>query len=105
MLRRFHAFFHQLAGPGASPPETTLVFDMGNNSEDNFRLIDELNLKFVGSVKLDQHRDLAEVTNDDPRFVPCRATDLEGAKAFRVKRKVAGKDRVLVVTYSQNASH
>ena len=102
MLRRFHAFFRELAGPNASPPDTTLVFDKGNNSEDNFRLIDKLELKFVGSVKLDQHRDLAEVTNDDSRFVPCRAADLEGAKAFRVKRKVAGKERVLVVTYNQN---
>ncbi len=102
MLRRFHAFFRELAGPDASLPETTLVFDKGNNSEDNFRLIDKLKLKFVGSVKLDQHRDLAEIANDDSRFIPCRAADLEGAKAFRVKRKVAGKERVLVVTYNQN---
>jgi len=65
-------------------------------------LIDQLKLKFVGSVKLDQHRDLAEVTNDDSRFVPCRAADLEGTKSFRVKREVAGKERVLVVTYNQN---
>jgi len=102
MLRRFHAFFRELVGPDASLPETTLVFDKGNNSEDNFRLIDQLKLKFVGSAKLDQHRDLAEVTNDDSRFVPCPAADLEGTKAFRVKREVAGKERVLVVTYNQN---
>lgn len=102
MLCRFHAFFRELAGPGADVPDTTLVFDKGNNSEDNFRLIDELELKFVGSVKLDQHRDLAEVPHDDPRFVPCTAPALEGTKAFRVKRTVAGKERVLVVTCSQN---
>jgi transposase len=102
MLRRFDAFFRELAGPGVSVPETTVVFDKGNNSDDNFRLIDRLQLKFVGSVKLDQHKDLAEVFHDDSRFTPCRATDLEGTKAFRVKRKVAGKERVLVVTYNQN---
>lgn len=102
MLHRFHAFFRDLDGPGAKLPETTLVFDKGNNSEDNFRLIDELQLKFVGSVKLDQHADLGEVATDDRRFVACQAADLEATKAFRVRRKVAGKERVLVVTYNQN---
>jgi transposase len=102
MLRRFHTFFRELVGSEASLPETTLVFDKGNNSEENFRLIDRLQLKFVGSVKLDQQKDLAEVPHDDPRFTPCRTANLEGTKAFRVKRKVAGKERVLVVTYNQN---
>jgi transposase len=81
--------------------KTTFVFDKGNNSEENFRLVDRLHLKFVGSVKLGQHRDLAEVPNDDSRFRPC-PPDLEGTKAFRVTRTVAGKERVLVVTYNQN---
>jgi hypothetical protein len=58
LLRRFHEFFSRL-GNGGQQPETTLVFDKGNNSVDNFRLLDQLNYKFVGSVKLGQHRDLA----------------------------------------------
>jgi transposase len=78
------------------------VFDKGNNSEDNFRLLDQLELKFVGAVKLDQHRDLAEVPNDDPRFTQCSAPELEGTRTFRVTRKVADRERVLVVTYNQN---
>ncbi|MGM0489896.1 MAG: IS1634 family transposase [Planctomycetota bacterium] len=102
MLRRFHAFFREIAGEQFPMPETTVVFDKGNNSEDNFRLLDELELKFVGSVKLDQHRDLAEIPNNDPRFIHCTSADLEGTKAFRVTRKVAGRDRVLVVTYNQS---
>ena len=102
MLRRFHAFFRELVGQRCDPPETTVIFDKGNNSKDNFRLLDELKLKFVGSVKLDQHRDLAEVPNDDPRFRPCTSADLEGTKAFRITRVVADKERVLVVTYNQS---
>jgi len=101
MLRRFHAFFREVAGKRPLP-ETTVIFDKGNNSKDNFRLLDELELKFVGSVKLDQHRDLAEIPNDDPRFQHCTSVDLEGTKVFRVRRKVAGRDRVLLVTYNQN---
>jgi len=36
----------------------TLIFDKGNNSADNFALIDTLELPYVGSVKLDEHPDL-----------------------------------------------
>ena len=101
LLRRFHEFFARLGRDGQQP-ETTLVFDKGNNSVDNFLLLDQLNYKFVGSVKLGQHRDLADVSNHDGRFRSCASVDLEGTKAFRVLRTVAGKERVLVVTYNQN---
>ena len=40
-------------------PETTLIFDKGNNSAENFGLLDSLKLKFVGSVKLKEHPELA----------------------------------------------
>lgn len=108
MLQRFDEFFRELSTEDLSPPETTLVFDKGNNSQDNFALFDTLKLnsgealKFVGSVKLDDHKELALVPNDDPRFVPCHSPELEGTKAFRVKKQVFGQERILVVTYNQN---
>lgn len=108
MLKGFEEFFRELSGDDLPSPETTLVFDKGNNSEENFALLDSLKLhngeplKFVGSVKLDEHKELAEVSNEDPRFVPCASLELDGAKAFRVKKEVYGKERVLVVTYNQN---
>ena len=108
MLKRFHSFFKKLSEDDCPIPETTLVFDKGNNSEDNFGLLDSLKLddgeplKFVGAVKLDQHKELAEVSNDDPCFVPCSSPELEGTKAFRVTKNVYGKKRVLVVTYNRN---
>lgn len=102
MLRAFHAFLKQIAGPGAPLPETTLIFDKGNNSKDNFALVDELDLKFVGSVKPDEHKDLAEIPNDDPRFVDCGSARLEGTKAFCTTKTVYGRERTVVVTYNQN---
>ncbi|NUQ65121.1 MAG: IS1634 family transposase, partial [Pirellulales bacterium] len=102
MLRAFHAFLKQIAGPGAPLPETTLIFDKGNNSKDNFALVDELDLKFVGSVKPDEHKDLAEIPNDDARFVDCGSARLEGTKAFRTTKTVYGRERTVVVTYNQN---
>ena len=102
MLRAFHAFLNAVTGRPGPLPETTVIFDKGNNSRDNFALIDELKLKFVGSVKLDEHKDLAEVPNDDPRFVTCGSARLQGAKAFRVHKTVYGQERTVVVTYNQN---
>ena len=51
----------------------------------------------VGSVKLDEHKDLAEIPNDDGRFVPCGNARLEGTKAFRVRKTVYGQERTVVV--------
>lgn len=108
ILKKFHDFLGELSGGDLALVETTLIFDKGNNSEDNFALLDSLQLrggevlKFVGSVKLDEHKYLAEISNDDPSFVPCRSPELEGTKAFRVKKEVYGRERVLVVTYNQN---
>lgn len=101
MLERFATFFREVAGNDVEVPETTLVFDKGNNSAENFHLLDSLPLRFVGSVKLDEHKDLAEVHNNDPRFQTTRDHP-EGTKSFRVKKQVYGCQRVLVVTYNQN---
>lgn len=102
VLKRFHAFLCGIANKDCPTPKTTLVFDKGNNSADNFALIDSLDLDFVGSVKLDEHKDLAQISNTDSRFVSCPQDLLEGTKSFRVKKEVYGKERTLVVTFNQN---
>jgi len=90
-------------------PQVTLIFDKGNNSTENFNLIDSLNLNYVGSVKLEEHKELAQISNKDERFQLCNENEdedeedeLEGTKSFRVKNLVYGKERILVVTYNQN---
>jgi transposase len=100
VLSRFHQSFRELAGGATGVPETTLIFDKGNNSAENFGLLDTLSLKFVGSVKQKEHPELAEVPQTDPRFVRCASPGLKGTKAFRVTKTVAGSERVLVVTYN-----
>ena len=102
MLRRFHSFFKELSGDNGSVPDTTVIFDKGNNSPDNFALLDWAGLDFVGSVKLNEHKELALIPNNDPSFVPCNSAELEGTKALRITKKVYGRQRTLVVTYNQN---
>lgn len=102
MLQRFADFFRDLHPDSQSRPQTTLVFDKGNNSKENFALIDSLQLSYVGSVKLDEHPDLVEISNSSPTFQACRAVGLIGTKTFRVKQQVYGQERILVVSYNQN---
>jgi len=102
MLQKFHRLLNDLGGKTCAVPQTTLIFDKGNNSADNFALIDSLGLDFVGSLKLDEHKNMAQIQNSDPIFESCKAVELEGTKAFRVKKKVYGRQRILVVTYNQN---
>jgi transposase len=102
VLGRFHRFFRELSGEPTVVPETTLIFDKGNNSAENFGLLDSLNRKFVGSVKQNEHPELAAVPHTDPRFVGCASPSLKGVKAFRVTKTVAGSERILVVTSNPN---
>ena len=102
MLRRFHSFFKELSADNSSTPDTTVIFDKGNNSADNFALLDSAGLDFVGSVKLGEHKELVRIPNNDSAFVPCQDAELEGTKVLRVTKKVYGRQRTLVVTYNQN---
>jgi transposase len=99
VLDRFHQAFRELSGGTTDVPETTLIFDKGNNSAENFSLLDALELKFVGSVKPSEHPEMAEIPHTDRRFVACAGPGLKGTKAFRVTKTVAGSERTLVITY------
>jgi len=100
MLERFHRFFRQLSGAPATP-DLTVIFDKGNNSKENFAWLDSRQLSYVGSVKLDEHKELAAVANDDDRFQTSDAHP-PGCKSFRIHKTVYGRKRLLVVTYNQN---
>jgi transposase len=102
MIARFGEFMKEISSEHNVSEKTTVIFDKGNNSNENFALVDSLKLKFVGAVKLDQVKELAGTSNKDARFSPCESPDLEGTQAFRVSRNLYGKKRTLVVTYNQN---
>ncbi len=105
MLQRFHSFCNELFSTPVTKryeSDMTLIFDKGNNSAKNFNMLDSLGVNFVGSVKLDEQKDLAMVSNNDGAFVSCRSAQLEGTKAFRVTKDLYGRERVFVVSYNQN---
>ena len=103
VLEKFGQWLKACAGTSqAASVKPTIIFDKGNNSEDNFSLIDRLELPYVGSVKLDEHADLAAVSNQDARWEAAIEPGLEGTKSWRVQQVVYGKERTLVVTYNQH---
>ena len=102
VLEKFQRWLKERAGSTWRASKPTLIFDKGNNSADNFALIDSLELPYVGSVRLDEHPDLAKVSNQDARWQPASEPGLEGTKSWRLQQVVYGKERTLVMTYNQN---
>jgi transposase len=102
VLARFQRWLVQRAGSTWATTKPTLIFDKGNNSGDNFGLIDQLELPYVGSVKLDEHPDLKQVSNRDARWQAATEPGLAGTKSWRTQQEVYGKERTLVVTYNEH---
>jgi transposase len=101
MLKKFHDFIKTNWESNISLSKLTIIFDKGNNSKDNFKLVDSLKVHYVGSVKLSEFKSLAEISNKDSRFITSKSVGLESTKSFRVRKKAHGKIRNLVVTYNQ----
>ncbi|MGH9012686.1 MAG: IS1634 family transposase [Acidimicrobiia bacterium] len=80
--------------------ELTLVFDAGQNSEDNFELIEGSPLHFVGSLPPSDHPDLLAVPKDRYRAVDRQR--FPGLTAFETRKVVFGTERRIVVTHSEN---
>ena len=81
----------------------TIVFDKGNNSPENIGgFYGWPEYHFVGSVKPDDHKDLALVSNNDSRFEPLVDPRLEDVKAFRARKKIYGRELTVVVTFNNN---
>jgi len=102
VLERFQRWLKERAGSTWATAKPTLIFDKGNNSANNFALIDTLELPYVGSVKLDEHPELAKVSNQDARWQSATEPGLEGTKSWRTQQVVYGQERTLVLTYNQN---
>jgi len=94
--------FAQQTGLSDGTPSLTVIFDKGNNSADNVALLDDLQLTFVGSVKLSEHKDLAGISSQDERFSPATHPELSDIRLFATTKTVYGKERRLVVTWNQN---
>ena len=97
LVTRFGAIADS-AGAGAG--ELTLVYDAGQNSQDNQDLIEDSPLHFVGSLAPSDHPDLLAVPKR--RYKVVDKQRFPGLTAFETRKIVFGHERRLVVTHSQN---
>jgi len=80
--------------------EVTIVFDKGNNSEDNMEQVEASPYHFVGSLVPAHHKDLLAISARQYRSL---ADDgLEGVRAYRTVKEVFGEERTVLVTYNDN---
>lgn len=94
--------FQTLVGdePGEGAERLTLVFDAGQNSEDNYELIEGSPFHFVGSLPPSDHSDLLAVPTDRYRAVAPEV--FPGLTAFETTKVVFGAERRIVLTHSEN---
>jgi transposase len=87
----------RLAALGVEREQLTLIFDKGNNSKSNQALADELELKVVGSLPGARHSELLAL----PRSAYRQLEGIEGTSAHRTAKHLYGRERVVLVTHSQ----
>jgi transposase len=91
--------FEALCGDEDGVGRLTLVFDAGQNSAENYELIEDLPFHFVGSLPPSDHPDLLAVPKARYRVVDKER--FPGLRAFETTKEVFGAFRRIVVTHSQ----
>lgn len=77
----------------------TIVFDKGNNSEENLSRVDASPYHFVGSLKLSQCPEIVDFKNQ--WLTPLNHPNLSGASSFRYPKNIFGDDRTVVIVYNE----
>lgn len=78
----------------------TLIFDKGNNSEDNIGKVDRSPFHFVGSLVPSQHEELLDVPRS--KYEHLEGERFEGVYAYRTRKVVFGRERTIVVTFNED---
>ena len=100
MVRELIARFGALgvAGADREGARLTLVYDAGQNSDDNYELLDGGPLSFVGSLPPSDHPELLAIGAGRYRVVDEEA--FPGLRAFETTKVVFGRTRRLVACHS-----
>lgn len=77
----------------------TVVYDKGNVSRENQRLVDESKFHYVSALTVASQRDLVDEAN--PQLAPVEIQPGETVPAYRTKREIWGSDRTVVVLCSE----
>ena len=103
MVKELVARFEKLLPTGednGGRDKLTLVYDAGQNSEDNYEVLKGKPLHFVSSLPPSDHPDLLAVPKDKYQVVDSER--FPGLTAFEATKVVYGAERRLVVCHSEN---
>jgi hypothetical protein len=78
----------------------TIIFDKGNNSQDNLQAIEESPYHFIGSLVPTQHPDLLGIPAREFRALD--EEGLPGVRVYRCQKEVFKAQRTILVTYNEN---
>jgi transposase len=78
----------------------TIIFDKGNNSQNNLQAIEESPYHFIGSLVPTQHPDLLAIPAR--MFRPLDDEGLPGVRVYRCQREIFKAQRTVLVTYNEN---
>jgi transposase len=96
-IELIRARLEQLGLTEAELSQLTLVYDKGNNSKANQPLADELGLGVVGSLSPSRQPELLEIERDQFHEL----AETPGTLAYRTQIELYGRERTVVVSYSQ----
>jgi len=80
--------------------DVTIVFDKGNNSQDNLDAVEESPYRFIGSLVPTHHPDLLAIPAK--MFRPLDEEGLAGVRVYRCQKEVFKVKRTVLVTYNEN---
>ncbi len=79
--------------------DITLVFDKGNNSEENLERVADSPFHFVGSLVPTQHQDLLSISRKAMRQLD--PAQLPAVRSYRTRKVVFGIERTVLCTFNQ----
>ena len=102
--KEFHVMMGKLkARYGAitkSKADVTVVFDRGNNAEDNIELLEsgEIKLHYIGGLKKNQAKEFFSIPHS--KYTPLNSPSLEGQLACRREMEVFGRNVTVLIVYN-----
>lgn len=80
--------------------DVTVVFDRGNNSEDNINYLesDDFPLHYVGGLRKSQVKELLDIPHDS--YAPLGTQAFERQSAYRTEKEIYGRKSTVVMVYN-----
>jgi transposase len=97
MMEKLKSRYEAITGKVA---DVTVIFDRGNNSEDNIALLEsgDFKLNYIGGLKKNQCKELYLISHDD--YTPLESSALEGQTAYRSEMEAYGRNVTVVIVHN-----